>query len=152
MSEFDIGGGDAFREFADDLESMADDVADALDDAVEKTALQVERSAKQNAPVDTGNLRASLRSARAGPANYLVGTNVEYAPDVEFGTQPHVITPDDAEALRFEGADGDIVFAQRVEHPGTPAADTAAPAVSEHESDLSRNIRAAIADLADRQF
>lgn len=152
MSDFEISGGDAFQELADDLESMADEVQEALDSAVQKTAFQVERSAKQNAPVDTGTLRASLRTTPTGPAEYAVGTNVEYAPDVEFGTQPHVITPDGAEALRFEGAGGDIVFAQRVEHPGTPAQPFLRPALNEHESDLEANIAAAIRDLADREF
>jgi len=51
-------------DLADDLGEMADDVRGAIDDAVERTALQVERAAKQNAPVDTGTLRSSLRSER----------------------------------------------------------------------------------------
>jgi HK97 gp10 family phage protein len=152
MAEFEIDGAAAFTELADDLESMADGVQDALDRAVQKTALQVERSAKQKAPVDTGTLRASIQIAPDGVAAYLVGTSVEYAPDVEFGTQPHVITPTDAEALRFEGSGGDIVYAQSVDHPGTPAQPFLRPAIREHESDLVENIRAAIDDLSNSEF
>jgi len=152
MGEFEIDGAAAFTELADDLESMADEVQEAIDGAVEKTALQVERSAKQKAPVDTGNLRASIQTVPDGLAQRLVGTNVEYAPDVEFGTQPHVITPTDAEVLRFEGSDGDIVYAQSVDHLGTPAQPFLRPAIREHESDLVENIRAAIDDLSNSEF
>lgn len=152
MSEFEIDGAAAFTELADDLESMADEVQEAIDGAVEKTALQVERSAKQKAPVDTGNLRASIQTVPDGLAQRLVGTNVEYAPDVEFGTQPHVIEADDAEALRFEGSDGDIVYTKSVNHPGTPAQPFLRPAIREHESDLVANISEAIDDLSNSEF
>lgn len=37
---------------------------------------------------------------------------------LEYGTKPHVIEPEDKEALRFE-VGGDEVFAKRVYHPGT---------------------------------
>jgi len=140
MGEFEIDGVAAFTELADDLESMADEVQDAIDGAVQKTALQVERSAKQRAPVDTGNLRASIQTVPDGLAQRLVGTNVEYAPHVEFGTQPHAITPTDA-----EGSDG-------VDHPGTPAQPFLRPAIREHESDLVENIHAAIDDLSNSEF
>lgn len=38
---------------------------------------------------------------------------------LEWGTEPHVITPDEAEALRWTTDGGEAVFATRVEHPGT---------------------------------
>lgn len=38
------------------------------------------------------------------------------------GTRPHVIRPKRAKALRFE-VGGEVVFAQRVRHPGTRAND-----------------------------
>lgn len=60
----------------------------------EQTALQagmiVERAAKQNAPVDTGRLRSSISTRLAeSDENSIaveVGTNVDYAIAVEFGT------------------------------------------------------------------
>jgi len=113
-------GADDFRELADGLQQLADAAADvearldrALGRALTRTALQVERSAKDRAPVDTGTLRASIRTLDPAQLQKVVGTNVEYAPDVEFGTGPHVIEPDDAEALRFT-IDGEEVFAARV--------------------------------------
>jgi HK97 gp10 family phage protein len=152
MSEFSISGGDVFNEFADEIADLRDDLESAIDAGVEKTAAQVERSAKQNAPVDTGSLRASLRFRQLALGTYAVGTNVEYAPDVEFGTEPHTITPDTKEALKFEGEDGSPVFASKVNHPGTPAQPYLRPALQAHESDLADNIEAEIERLADRRF
>lgn len=48
-------------------------------DALWKAAFTVERDAKQNCPVDTGQLRASIYSRVKGN-EASVGTNVEYAP------------------------------------------------------------------------
>lgn len=39
---------------------------------------------------------------------------------MNFGTDPHIITPDDQESLRFV-ANGETVFTDKSEHPGMPA-------------------------------
>lgn len=67
----------------------------AMQDAVLEAGLFFEREAKENAPVDTGRLRASIGHGPAGiweegggkGKGYWidVGTNVEYAPYMEFG-------------------------------------------------------------------
>lgn len=54
----------------------------------------------------------------SGRARFSVGTNVEYAAYIEFGTRPHEITPNDNQALHFY-VNGMEVFATHVEHPGT---------------------------------
>ena len=80
-----------------ELEHNIDDVINSLERRVEKaikaaekelqlTALEIERDAKLNAPVDTGMLRASITSTGGG-SEYEIGTNIEYAPFVEFGTR-----------------------------------------------------------------
>lgn len=46
----------------------------------------VEGQAKELAPVDSGNLRASITSRVSGE-QAIVGTNVDYAPHVEYGTR-----------------------------------------------------------------
>jgi HK97 gp10 family phage protein len=54
-----------------------------------KIVQQVERRAKQLAPVDTGRLRSSITHSLGNDSDGLVGlagTNVEYARHVEFGT------------------------------------------------------------------
>ncbi|MBO8173498.1 MAG: HK97 gp10 family phage protein [Bacillaceae bacterium] len=58
-----------------------------LDKKVEVVTLAVEREAKILCPVRTGRLRASIHTGRHGPLERYVGTNVEYAPYVEFGTR-----------------------------------------------------------------
>ena len=79
------------------VEHNIDDVINSLERSVEKaiqaaekelqlTALEIERDAKLNAPVDTGMLRASITSTGGG-SEYEIGTNIEYAPFVEYGTR-----------------------------------------------------------------
>lgn len=54
-----------------------------------RRTIRVDRSAKDRCPVDTGRLRSSInwRMARDGRGLLgIVGTNVTYAPYVEFGT------------------------------------------------------------------
>lgn len=58
----------------------------AIQKALEAVGLQGERNAKMICPVDTGNLRNSITHTRDEEAAY-IGTNVEYAPYVEYGTQ-----------------------------------------------------------------
>ena len=80
-----------------EVEHNIDDVINSLERSIEKaikaaekelqlTALEIERDAKLNAPVDTGMLRASITSTGSG-SEYEIGTNVEYAPFVEYGTK-----------------------------------------------------------------
>jgi len=54
-----------------------------------RRATKVESAAKRNAPVDTGRLRSSITHELGQAGRDLVariGTNVDYAPHVEFGT------------------------------------------------------------------
>jgi len=48
-----------------------------------------------------------------------VGTRNPVLKYLEWGTRPHIITPDEAEALRWFNDEGQPVFAKRVRHPGT---------------------------------
>lgn len=57
--------------------------------AVETTLWQIEADAKRGAPVDTGRLRSSITHQvrwMPGLVEGVVGTNVSYAPYMEFGT------------------------------------------------------------------
>jgi len=62
---------------------------DIIAKAVLESALLVERDAKDNCPVDTGRLRSSIThevtKIKGEPITAKVGSNVEYAPHVEFG-------------------------------------------------------------------
>ena len=61
--------------------------------AMRRATLLVERQAKMNAPVNTGRLRASItpevRTAAGNTVEGVVGSNVVYAPFMEYGTRPH---------------------------------------------------------------
>ena len=85
---------------------------------------QVVNRAKILCPVDTGRLRASIKSKRSGfftlRPKATVYSNVAYAGFVNDGTRPHIIRPRRAKALRFR-MNGRIVYAQVVNHPGTRA-------------------------------
>lgn len=59
--------------------------------ATMKAGLKAEYFVKKNTPVDTGNLRSSINTQlfakKSDRTEAVVGTNVEYAPFVEFGTR-----------------------------------------------------------------
>ena len=63
-----------------------------LQRGMQKAVLIVERQAKKDCPVDTGRLRSSITSEVSGDEGK-VGTNVEYAADVELGTTRRPATP-----------------------------------------------------------
>lgn len=56
-----------------------------LEGPLTKACLLVENDAKKNCPVDTGQLRQSITHEVEGNTG-VIGTNVEYAPYVEYGT------------------------------------------------------------------
>lgn len=156
MTDFDAGfEGDDLDDLARKLEELEAALEKHLTSAMETAVLLIEGTAKRLAPVDTGRLRASIESEVRQVASHVVeghvGTNVEYAEDVEFGTDAHTITASDADALHWtEG--GEDMFAQSVDHPGTPAQPFLGPAVEIHidriEELLSEAVDAAIAEVS----
>lgn len=85
-----------------------------------KSAVIVEGQAVALAPVNKtvglgGQLKNSI-TKQVAKDNAVVGTNVLYAPFVEFGTRPHTIT------AHGKGlSDGTNFFGKTVNHPGTKA-------------------------------
>lgn len=61
--------------------------AQAGDRAAALLALKLRNEAVRRCPVDTGRLRQSIGLKKIGDGHYRVGTNVVYAPFVEFGTR-----------------------------------------------------------------
>lgn len=118
------------------LGGMSSDVKRAVD----RTRIDVQNEARRRAPVDTGRLRSSIVSraeTRGRGVGYVIGTNVTYAADVEFGTAPHVIVPKNRKALYWPGAAHPVA---RVNHPGTRAQPFMRPALELTEAFLRRNI------------
>jgi len=78
------------------FDSMLSEADTRLVEAMTNAGLAIERGAKGRAPVDTGNLRASIESNTETKAKQItteVGTNVEYAPFVELGTSTMAAQP-----------------------------------------------------------
>lgn len=143
---------DGFRDLAEQVEDLAeqfDDAADEVDDAIErallKTALAIESDAKRLAPVDTGNLRKSIEARQVSPSKYVIGTPLEYAPYVEYGTGPHLITSNGEDPLTFK-VDGQWISKHQIDHPGTPAQPYLRPALNANRDALPDNIAAEIED------
>ena len=71
------------------LDLSKKEIQNAVFESVKATAFFVEKRAKQIVPVDTGRLKSSIQVSNLTekPASAEVGTNVEYASFVEFGTK-----------------------------------------------------------------
>ena len=67
------------------LERFEKELPNILEKALEQACLIVENSAKQNCPVNDGQLRQSI-SHKTNKTTGEIGTSVEYAPYVEVGT------------------------------------------------------------------
>lgn len=69
-------------------------LSSSLELALEEIGLTAEGYAKRICPVDTGRLRASITHAvDHGAKKVYIGTNVEYAPNVELGTKRQKAQP-----------------------------------------------------------
>jgi len=131
---------EANRNLPDELESAADDIGTRLRGA-----------AQGNAPVDDGPLRATLTyetDVGGLEITVRVGSPIHYAPDVEYGTAPHTITPKDAEVLVFE-IEGETVFTKRVEHPGTEPQPFLRPAFNDNIQWIKNRLNRAVANAYD---
>ena len=80
------------REFNKLLDKIGNNILINTQDIVQEAVFTGERTAKKACPVDTGMLRASITS-NIGVLEGTVGTNVEYAPFVEYGTSTQSAKP-----------------------------------------------------------
>jgi len=60
---------------------------------VAKAALDIQAHAQTRAPVDTGNLRASIRAQKVGPTSWRVLVGADYGIYVEMGTRHMAAQP-----------------------------------------------------------
>ena len=78
----EIRGGDVFK---NKVKELRDFYPEILDSALDDTADAISLGAQRIVPVDTGRLRASINIKRK-KLKKTIGTNVEYAAFVEFGS------------------------------------------------------------------
>jgi HK97 gp10 family phage protein len=80
--------GITIRVVSNRLPQASDAIHRAVVDQVKASTLDVQARAQAVVPVRTGTLRRSLHSVfEAGGLRGIVGTNLQYAPMVEFGTR-----------------------------------------------------------------
>lgn len=96
----------------------------------------------RNTPVDTGRLRSSIVVEEPNDDNleWIIGTNVPYAEQVELGMQPTVIRPKNGKALKFQ-VGGETVFAKKVNHPGFEGRAMFQKGVSFAEANIKKFLR-----------
>ncbi len=76
-----------------DLPKLRGELRQRAGAAIRKAAHDIEAGAKNVVPVDTGNLKNSIQTTMEGDLTAVVGTHVEYAPYVEYGTRRMAARP-----------------------------------------------------------
>ena len=115
--------------------------------------------AKARVPRKTGFLARSILPGELDDDSVIVRVTAPYAAPVEFGSKPHVIVPRNKRMLAWPAGDrrlsgrartrggkptGPMVFAKKVNHPGTKAQPFVVPAAIEA---IGRNLKGAIIKL-----
>lgn len=116
-----------------------------LSKGLAKCAIVVQSLARQLVHVKTGRLRASIVPGPVKTSgdglSVEIGTNVVYAPYVEFGTAAHVILPVTKKALYWQGADHPV---RSVNHPGSKAYPYLKPALQQSIGKIDALMGAAV--------
>ena len=103
-----------------------------------KAGAMVEKDAKRNCPVDTGNLRQSI-TYEVVDDTCAIGTNVEYAPYVHQGTGIYAAEGDGRqERWSYQGSDGQ--WYSTLGQPPRPFLTTALDANRENIKDLLKEM------------
>lgn len=105
------------EDWMDSEEDWKDGVIDSVFNEITKIAYKIERDAKMVVPIDTGDLRKSIETEVEGGIGSVtaeIGTDLEYAESVEFGTsrqyaQPYLIPSFDKNVQDLERTLNDIL-------------------------------------------
>ena len=131
------------------LQTIKQNVSNAIADAVLKVEELAKENLQTNHSVRTGALVSSIHSQFNGMSG-TVGTNIEYAPYVEYGTSPHIITVKEKKVLATKegigGGGGWVVFGKEVNHPGSAAKPFFGPAVDEAMVQFKADLNKALDD------
>lgn len=97
-----------------------------------------------------GSVQEQTSSDQAGSQGRVFTSGVPYARIWEFGgkTRPHIILPRNASVLAFMGKDGKMVFARKVQHPGSriPEKSYARSTLAEQAADITAAIKDGVAE------
>lgn len=126
-----------------DLEKLIPKVKRALQEAHNLTALEVWGNLMEFSPQDHGRLAGSWKLAKKGALESVIGTTVEYAKVQNDGSDPYMIYPRQAQALRFK-VDGQTIFAKSVLHPGIQGTHYIEGSIAAAESRVPEFVRMAL--------
>lgn len=138
-----------FRDLAtlrDRLRSAKTNVRRVVMSEMDKAADDVKMKMRELAPVDTGNLRDSIRVIKIAGTYEIGPINVPYARAQEYGAKPHVIVAAPGKVLVFR-VGGQTRYATKVNHPGNKAQPYIRPAGDWAKANLPQNIGVAAASL-----
>jgi HK97 gp10 family phage protein len=104
--------------------------------AMVASVVDIKQTAQDLVPVRTSQLRTSITEiVHDNPLMGTVSVGQPYGKFVEFGTAPHVIVPRNAKALAFT-VGGKLVFAKKVNHPGTKGKPFMQPAFEQNRQNV----------------
>lgn len=142
------GADRAVRRLTDAAESLQ---GRGLQAAVTTAARRIEAAARANAPVDSGRLRASLktemrreRGLAGGQVTAAVGSSLAYAPAVERGTLPHWVAVRQVTAWAARRGISPYAVQRAIARRGTRPHPFLKPALDEQAGRLTAEVRAAI--------
>lgn len=120
------------------IDNLPQEVREEAKEIVKQAGYDTEADAKMNVPVDGGDLRRSINtSIEEDGMVAVVGTNMDYALSVEFGSKPHKIKIKNKQAL----SNGGDFFGDEVNHPGNQAQPFLTPAYVKNKFKLRRKLQ-----------
>lgn len=93
------------KDWINRLEKTEKAIIKEIDTEIAATAVNIDKEAKRDAPVNYGKLRNSIYHKKVGKLTYEVGTQVEYGAYLEFGTKTYAQIPAELQsyAAQFRG-------------------------------------------------
>src|SRR5512139_94650 len=122
-------------------------------EAMRDSTLIVTREAKQLAPVDTGRLRASINpdvQVQGDIVLGIVGSNVTYAPYIEYGTRPHFPPIGALDVWASRHGMNAYVVARAISRRGTKAQAFLVPAFERSQKEIERRIGRAVEGIVNK--
>lgn len=104
---------DGFEAWASWIDDVPEDIAKEVEKITTKSAQNIQSDAKWNTPIDTGRLEGSIKAeptkVTAKSISAEIGTDVEYAEEVELGTsrqgaQPYLYPAFNKEEKKYKKA------------------------------------------------
>jgi hypothetical protein len=149
-AEFELVG---VEELVRKLDRMGPALLADLQGDMSKGALDIQGDARnkiRDEALDTGHLMQTLTVKRAGEWEWSIGSPLEYAGPVEFGTGPHFPPPDAlAGWARRHGMAGlEYVIARQIARRGLPPRPFLLPSFTHNVDRIEAHLRATLARWA----